>query len=558
MDNTGAPLLGLVFAPVTWLFSPVAALSLIMRLAFALSAISMFFVLRRWTKWGLAAFTGGLVYAFSPYMVGQAQAHDFLTFVPLPPLIMALVDELVIRRHHLVRNGALLGVCLAAQLLISPEVLGMCAVAALCALMVLAVRHPHAARERARAAVVGIGTAGGAFVALAAYPLWVYVLGPYHVSGPQHQVSSLQQYHSAVESLVYPTSLERFGTSGMFATGNALDQANAVEHASYLGIPLTCALVLIAVRFRREGLVQLFALVALGAWLVTLGPVLYIGTSGHPSLPLPYDLIKHLPLIDAGLDLRYSLIMFLAVAIVLSVGLDRLHEHGAFASAMGWPRQLAGRRARAGICVAMAVIVLVPLVPRLPYTSTPLGVPAVFTAKASPVADGDVVLAYPLPVGYEGSNDQALLWQAEAGMRFKLIGFRGALAGKDHQRLVGADVLLPPPEAEDILLWAIYGLPSPPPPFGVATARAIKTFLVRYHVGDIVIVPWGSGTASALPYFTAALQVAPENFGGAYVWSHVQRLLGQPTGTPAHRSGPGGDIGTKGGSKGHADPANTS
>lgn len=80
--------------------------------------------------------------------------------------------------------------------------------------------------------------------------------------------------------------------------------------------------------------------------------------------------------------------------------------------------------------MAVAVIVLVPLVPRLPYKSTPLGVPAVFTAKTSPVADGDVVLTYPLPVGYEGSNDQASLWQAVAGMRFKLIGFRGALAGR--------------------------------------------------------------------------------------------------------------------------------
>jgi hypothetical protein len=92
---------------------------------------------------------------------------------------------------------------------------------------------------------------------------------------------------------------------------------------------------------------------------------------------------------------------------------------------------------------------------------------------------------------------------------------------------MGADVLLPPPEAEDVLLWAIYGQPSPPPPLDAATARAIKTFLVRYHVDDIVIVPWGKDTASALPYFTTALQAAPDKFGDAYFWSHVQRLLGQ-------------------------------
>ena len=43
---------------------------------------------RRWRIWGPAAALGGLVYGFSPYMVGQATGHPVLLFLPLPPFIV--------------------------------------------------------------------------------------------------------------------------------------------------------------------------------------------------------------------------------------------------------------------------------------------------------------------------------------------------------------------------------------------------------------------------------------------------------------------------------------
>jgi hypothetical protein len=531
MSNTGAPLLGIVFAPVTWLFGPAAALNLVMRLGFALSAISMFFVLRRWARWWPAAFAGGLLYGFSPYVVGQAQGHDFLMFVPFPPLILALLDELVIRRRHLVRNGMVLGVVVTAQLLISPEVLSMCALAVFGGLVVVVARHPVAARQRAGEVLVGLGAAAVTFVVLAAYPLWVYLSGPYHVSGPQHPIAVIEDYHTTLESLFLPNSLERFGTAGMFARGDALAGANAVEHAVYLGLPLLCILLLIAWRFRRMGVVQLMSAIALGSWVVTLGPFLYVGQTPYPQIKLPYDLIKHIPLINAGIDVRYALVMYLALAVVLAVGLDRWRADGLFAPGAGWRRRVAGPwsatpRARAGLGVALAVIGLVPLVPSLPYTSTAFGVPSIFTAAGSPVANGAVVLSYPLPVGYENyADDQALLWQAEAGMRFRLIGFRGAVAGPHHKPAIGAAIWLPPTATEALLVWSLYGQPYPPPVFGPATSQAIRTFLARYHVDDITIVPSGAPTGTVLSYFDAALGRPPSEFQGSYVWSGVQQLL---------------------------------
>jgi hypothetical protein len=195
-----------------------------------------------------------------------------------------------------------------------------------------------AARERWRELNRGLAAAAASLLALAAYPLWVYLRGPYHVTGPQHQISNLQEYHDAVESLIAPTILQRLVLPGMFATGNGLTANNPVEHTIYLGFPLLCLLVLAAVRFRREGIVQLFCVVALGAWLVTLGPVLYIATRSSTAIKLPYEVIERIPLIDSGLDVRYSLIMYLAVSVVVAVGLDRLRRDGLFATGKGGNR----------------------------------------------------------------------------------------------------------------------------------------------------------------------------------------------------------------------------
>jgi hypothetical protein len=549
MNNTAAPLLGILFAPFTVHYGAIATYSLLMRLAFALSGISMCFVLRRWTNWWPAAFIGGLLYEFSPFMVGQSQSHLFLTFVPLPPIIVALLDELVVRRRHVIRNGILLGVVIAAQLMISPEVLAMGLLAAGCALVVMAIRHPVAAREAAKDVIGGIATGLASFLVLAGYPIWVYFRGTYYISGPPHPVSQLDQYHSYPASLIYPTSLQRFGFGSWLAKGMKLVAHNGVEHTTYVGVPLLCLLAYILVRCRRVGQVPLFFLIAAGAWVVTLG-------RGKGHVRLPYDLLAKLPIINGALDLRYSLLMYLGIAIVLAIGLDRMRREGIFAGLLssrtsssadqpaGGRLHAAGRTdrgaspprrlMRTGICLGIATVALLPLLPALPYSSTPVSVPAVFTAASSPIRAGDVVLSYPLPSSYGGPNDQALLWQSAARMRFKLIAFRGAVAGPNHKPLRGAALLLPPTEAEDVLLWGLYGKPAPPT-LGPPTTRAIRSFLGTYGVGVVTVVPSSSRTAAVLAYFRAALGTPPTEFEGTYLWANVQEDLAHvgTTGTSA-------------------------
>jgi hypothetical protein len=546
MNNTAEPLLGILFAPFVVRYGAIAIFSLLMRLALALSGISMCFLLRRWTSWWPAAFIGGLVYEFSPFMVGHSQFHLFLTFAPLPPIMVALLDEMVVRRRHSMRNGILLGVVIAAQLMISAEVLAMSLFAAGCAMVVLAVRHPVAAREAIKESGLGIVAGVATVVVLAGYPIWVYLRGPYYVSGPPHPLSLLEQYRSLPGSLIYPTTLERFGFGSWLAKGMRLVAGNGVlhEHTTYVGVSLLCLLAFILLRCRRVGQVQLFSLLAFCAWLVTLGV-----RRGH--MRLPYDLLIKVPIINGALDVRFSFLMYLGIAIVLAIGLDRMRREGIFTGILSWrptvasvdagPAGPAGRAPqatapagtsastrrqliRAGLCVGIAIVALVPLVPALPYSSSRVSVPPLFTASSSPLVSGSVVLSYPLPISWGGDNDQALLWQSAAHMRFKLIAFRGAVAGPNHQPIRNAALLLPPQEAERVLVWGLYGRPTPPPT-DAATTKDIRVFLETYHVGAVTIVPSGPRTSAVMAYFRAALGGPPIEFDGSFVWPDVATEL---------------------------------
>ena len=148
-ENTNMPLLGLVAAPVTLLVSPIASYNLLLWLAFPVSAIAMYAVVRRWTSSRLAAFGAGLVYGFSAYVVGQGWGHVMLSFVPLPPLYFYQLHKLLVRREgNPYRQGLLLGVIAVLQYFISQEILASCVLLSVIGLFVYVIaEHQRLSRS---------------------------------------------------------------------------------------------------------------------------------------------------------------------------------------------------------------------------------------------------------------------------------------------------------------------------------------------------------------------------------------------------------------------------
>ena len=139
MWNNSLILPGLLLASVTATLGPVFTYNLLMTLALPLSAWCAYLVFRRYVTSQLAAGVGGLLYGFSPYMLAHALGHLSLILAITPPLMLALVDEILVRQRVApARLGVALGGLAAAQLLIAEELLASEVLAATGAVALLA------------------------------------------------------------------------------------------------------------------------------------------------------------------------------------------------------------------------------------------------------------------------------------------------------------------------------------------------------------------------------------------------------------------------------------
>jgi hypothetical protein len=482
-DNTSVPLLGVLAAPVTLTLGPVAALNLMLRLALFSSAAAMCWLLRRVCSSNAAAFLGGAVYAFGPYIAGHASpgANLDLVMVPLPPLLIAALDELVRRRRHgALGAGLALGALAGAQLLVDPEVLADVVLTVGLAAAVLALVE----RRRLRWLLAGLsrrlGVATGAalalFGALAAGPAWAMLAAPGRLNGPVQPVRNLQGFHLDLAELVLPPARQLVDTSALAAAGRAAASVTALnggpEHGGYLGLPLVALCIGLALRWRRDPAMRLGVSIALVALVASLGPRL--GLYGHLTLvPLPEALLGHLPLLDSSIPARFGLEVALGAAIVLAVGVDR--------SLRAWA---ARPIARAGLLVAGACA-LACYLPAFPLACAPLPPErGVLDALRADLPSGAVVLSYPYALP---PYDEAMLWQALDSMRFTLVGgYVTVPAGHGGQYW---PPLLDPPSVQEAFELDEIGRPLhyPRPGRSVPSAAALCSFAGRYGVDAVVM-----------------------------------------------------------------------
>ncbi|OHV28798.1 hypothetical protein BCD49_37450 [Pseudofrankia sp. EUN1h] len=396
--STPVVLLAVLVAPVTLLVGPVAALNTLLTLAPAVSAIAMYGVARRWVGTGPAA-VAGLIYGFSPYIVGASLGHLHLTFAPFPPILLALLHDLLVRGRGARRTGLLLGLAVAAQALISEELLATSALVGALGLLILAAHHRSAALAKAGQLARMLGWCALVSAALLAWPLAAQFFGPYRVHG------AIQPHDVAVADLftiVVPTPLQ------WLAPDQALHHSlgftgNAVEVSGYLGAPLVVLLVVLAVRLRREPLVRVLIPLFLLVALLSLGGHLHVD-GRITRVPLPWAALQRLPLLGSALPARLSLYLTMFAGLALAIWLEQLRFRP-------WRR-------RAGAAV-LAAAALVPLVPASLHARE-MRTPEFFTTAAVDVIPrGSTVLVAPYP---RPDTPAAMLWQAEADYRFRLAG----------------------------------------------------------------------------------------------------------------------------------------
>jgi hypothetical protein len=384
-----------------------------------LSALAMYVLLRRWVSWAPAAFVGGLLYGFSPFiLVALGDAHLMLAMAPIAPLIVACLDELLVRQHRRpVATGALLGLFVTVQFFIGSEMLVLTLIAAAIGVVLVVVFNVgriEVIRRKARHAAVAVTAAVVTAGALLAYPVWFALAGPAHLSGPIWGVSLISYGGTDLKDYAVPAapSLSAAAVSHRFG-----GYQGPLLSGQYFGIGLLAVLAVGLVIWRRDLRLWLFAAVGVVAVPLSFGLQFHSWTL--------WRLFVRLPLMENVIPSRFLLISYLAAAVMLGLIVDHART-----SVIGW----AGSRSSGGaawpgaasvVGVAIAAVALVPIswydAGGLPLTTPAVALPAWFRVVAPHLTGHQVLLTLPLP----GLQESPMTWQAVDSMSYAMVGGGG-------------------------------------------------------------------------------------------------------------------------------------
>ena len=477
-SNTSVPLLGVLASPVTETLGPVAAFNLLVRLGIFLSATSMFFALNRWVDSKFARFVGGVTFGFGPYVIGQTifNTHVNLLFVPLLPILMVILDELLVRQGWTWKRVAiLLGITASAEMLIAPELLSDFGLVAGLVTIFLLLAYRQNVRAKLSYALKSLAGALVIFAIICGYLIRGMISGPNHIRGAVYSIDHLQSFHNSIVETFLPTMQQMFTTSTL-SKSLQLPTRDLNELGGYLSIPLILFVLVSIVVFRRRRGVAPMAIGATIAFVLSLGPSVHLGAS---KIPLPEAVLMHLPLLKSTVPDRFALEAALGASMLFSIGID------------GWiaassRANLSRRRLLNGALAASVLLIIVALAPRIPLREQRLVWPTSIGPQISAhVGAHAVVLTYPYPA--PPLND-AMAWQAEAGLSFSLLGGYATVpkADGDGQEWPRLQV---PTEVQSYLTELEIGGHSHYPKIKAPTnSTALCTYVARYNVTDIVVL----------------------------------------------------------------------
>ncbi|MCL5048845.1 MAG: hypothetical protein M1374_08760 [Firmicutes bacterium] len=529
-SNTTMPLLGILSAPITLILGPISSFNLLIRLAFALSATSMFLVLRRYVPYQTIAFIGGLLYGFSPFMIAQGSLHLNLTFVPLFPLMLVCLDNLILKQKHSPRrDGLTLGLLVTAQYFISSELLADFVLMCLIAVIILAAFHLKEARERFTHVASGLIWSFVPLVLIAGYPIVFSIKGPEHVVGSHFSPSLIDFYHTDLLNPLVPTTHQILAPMSSKSLGNSFVAGSSSENGAYVGIPLLLVSLLIVFYSRRQRSIRYFAIMAVAAFVLSLGPRLYVDNS-NMNIWLPFSLVAKLPLLSFGAPSRYFFFVFLSLSFLLSLGLADIYKrlHGVFSKEK---KTSSISKLPMIAVIAIATVSFLPLLPSLPYKSAKVNIPKYFlTSSVNKIPAGSTVLSYPYPIAEQNFS---MLWQVQSGFRFNLLGgyvltpFLNPIPGENGMDGGFGPRILNPATVPQVLFEQAYGGPPtsgpnviPPLPWAFAQ---LQEFIRKYHVNVIIADNIGKDPGYATTFLIKGLGIKPERFGSIYLWPDVEK-----------------------------------
>jgi hypothetical protein len=490
--NTAETVLGWLLTPVTLLLGPSIAYVFGLTFGIAATPVAWYLLLsRKVVRSPAAAIVGALFCGFAPGLVAHANGHLNFGSGYLVPLIVWRVLELR-RPGSTLRNGLILGVLIPVQYSLGGETLFFAALG--CALFIgcLLIAGHREPRENVIAFGKGLGVAALTALALLAYPLWMQFRGP----GSFHGTGFSQGIHS--EDLLAYGSFPARSLSGLVGLGGHI-APNPTEENSFFGVPGLLLLIGLAILVPRhlEGARRRLALavaVSAGVFAVlSLGPEVRIDHH-RTGVPLPYALLKPLPLFDSALPSRFALVVTVLGGVLLALGLDTPLRHR---------RWLA----------AALVIALLPLVPIPLRTMDRSGVPHFISSGGwrRYVQPGQTLLPVP-PVSDllpDGQRWQTYALSTGNGAAFRIpAGFFLGPGGPDGHGRIG------PTPRPTFTILSDAALTGAEPAVVTPAMREQARADARYWGGSVAALPVSPGTGNRWAgHYSTLLRVATDLYG---------------------------------------------
>jgi hypothetical protein len=495
MWNTAILPWSLIATPITLLVGPIFAYNVLMLGAIVASALAARLVVARYVGGSLAPLVGGAVYGFSPYVISHASLHLDLAMAWLPPLVLLVFDDILVRRTPSPRRlGVILGLLGLLQLLTTEEILATTAVCGVIVLAVLAVQR----RSQIRAVLPRLATtlayAALALGILGAWPLTVQFLGPGRIT---EGLIDLREFSTDLLNLVVPTRFQLFAPPE--ATRISSEFSVLFHEAdAYLGLPLIVVLSVIVVLGRHDVRVRTAAAGGLAMLVLSMGGHLVVGGTST-GIPLPWLLASGFPLLENVVASRFIVFTWLAVAILVAFGIER--------ALRGPIRQAAPRLAVLGL----ALLVVLPA----PLRSTTNAVPAFFSRWAQEGMRSDATILF-APFFRNGAGADPMLWAAIAG---------------DEPRMVEAYAYVPRPDGRagygpnPTQLFSIMGSIQDAPSDLAIVARAavrdqVAADIRAKGITDVIVGPMVR-TRAMIAFFTDLFGRPPEAVDGVWIWRAV-------------------------------------
>ncbi|MCU1492526.1 MAG: hypothetical protein JWO62_290 [Acidimicrobiaceae bacterium] len=497
---TGSVGPGILLAPwVLWL-GPLLVYNLLATLSLALSAWCAQLAIHRLVPSRSAAIVGGLVFGFSPYMMGHAWGHVTITLAFFPPLILLFLHEAVVRqRWRWWAAGGFAGLILAIQLITFLETIAITLIASLIVLVLLVVHRPHAIRARSGHAAKCLAAMIISFLAFAAYPLWTMLFGAQRLG--HGTVESPDTYVNDVLNFVVPTITTKF-IPGFLSASSARVNVGVVESGGYVGIGLIIICILATVFIWRHLYVRIAAVTGLILAVLSLGPRLHVdGTL--LNVPMPFALLLHLPVIGNVLAARIMGVADLCVGVLVA----------AFIA------ELVLRRTRwrvLGILLVTGSLFLIIPAP-LPLLNEPYSMPSYFTGPdVQRIPQGSMALVAPYETN--GSLVGPQTWQQASDFRFRMP------EGYVYVPTPAGPITGPVPTPLSIEMGTIETEPAaaPPPVLSPGQKAIFLAQLRAWNIRTVLVGPMSNENVM-VSFFREFLGRAGSFHGGVTAWYDVER-----------------------------------